>query len=422
MNFDSAPAFLPSLKPLGKITKAGAKNNLEKELLKDPRKKEFWSKLPNASPYRIMLCKLPPQVATADIQAVLDKHNVNGGKLQHKVGQRYCFLHFNDKRSCLQTVDLMGEQISGSQIIIKVSNAEQQREIRTANTGTSSRLSKFGKPIGPGGSSRFVNLRKGDGPREPIKKHRAPVTGSIRKKRTQMRTNQSIHSQNKQPKGNSNPWNQSDSKHQEPVRAQINHRGQPNRVGGHVVAPGGRFGSRATAHSSSSRDSESRGGMNFRNNAPRRNEQPPRDRGADSRNRRMDDDRGVDFRNRRMDDDRGGDFRNRRMDDDRGRARGDREISKRRDDPEGRADTDTNWRKGMGRIPRKSPRDSIPAFDGSSKPRFLSRADPTRSDNSGGERRPTGLRRGGSSSASKKDAEALTRKPANSFAMLGDDE
>lgn len=401
MNYDSRPSLLPDLKKIKAAGEKGAEDDfaqLDPSIQKNPEQRKLWNKLPQVGPYRIMLTNLPKAIDQETLESELSQYNITA-KIELKAGARYCYLKFTDRKHCLETVKLYGKRIQGCLVQLKITKSEQQAEIRRANT---SRNNARNVSTDQGTGSRFTNLQRRHGGRGETQKHRHPVTGSIRKKRT----NRSI--------GHTPVSNQSSSQ-SKPANAWGDNAAP--KILRSRQSPGGRFGRAQSGPISSPsgprRMDDDRGlGRPDHRRDERRDFNRRDDRNSFSRDdrnsfSRRDDHRGNNFRRddrddrgpipRRDGDDRNsynqnrGDrasFRNNRFndreDDERGNFRSLNKGRKLRDE-DGRADDNMNWRnRAKPAVPRKSPRDPTPATKSDKnkiEPRSrMSRGDPARFD------------------------------------------
>lgn len=346
MVYDSRPGLLPDLGP-----KLGAlKMQEEQEMLDsdNPIERKFYNNLPNSGPYRIMITNLPKTITKESLTNELTTKYKITATIQFKEGSHFCFLKFTSKHHCLETTSLFGKRIHGSAVQLKVNPAEQQAEIRRANTArnTNSKTNNLS-----GSTGRFKNLaRDGASSRGEVRKHRHPVGGSIRKKRTGRNTQSS--SQTKP----TNPWGRDD---------RDSGRTENFKILGRNSKPssGGRFGGRSSGLGQSPRsrgDDASRG-----NNPPRRNDRVQQSRPDNSR-------RFNDGPMRRNNDSQSGrrDMRDDRREVDRRDNSDDRALNFRNRrklrDEDGRADENMNWRNSGNNAPARG---------------RMTRGDPTRSPN-----------------------------------------
>jgi len=321
MDYGTRPGLLPDLGPkIGgsaddPVLSAVPETN-------DPAVRNFLNSLPNNGPYRIMITNLPQNITKESLESELSKTYKITAAIQFRPGQHYCFLKFNNRSHCLESTSLFGARIHGAAVKLKVNPGDQQAEIRRANTARNNSSGHSRATLSGSTGGRFKNLtRDGTSSRE-TKKHRAPVGGSIRKKRSNRNNQSSSHS-----KPPTNPWN-SESRTQPKSDYKILPRGkQP------TTNANSRF-----SRTSGASAAPARGNRDEMRAAPRQNRDFGRrnDRDFGRRNDR-DDRRNNDREDRRNNDrDRGGDrddafnFRNRR---------------KLREE-DGRADDAMNWRRG----------------------------------------------------------------------------
>lgn len=361
----------------------------------DPAIRTFLNSLPNNGPYRIMITNLPQNITQESLESTLTTDYRITATIRYKPGVPYCFLNFDNRNHCLESTSLFGARIHGAAVKLKVNPSDQQAEIRRANTATRNSGSSRSTLSGSTGG-RFKNLaRDSSGTSLRTTKHRHPVGGSIRKKRSNARNNQSS-SQSKQP---TNPWN-SESRNQPKSDYKIlARRKQP--------APNSnrRF-DRGASSGASSAPSRQRDDMR----APRRqdNFRDRRDRGGreDRRDNRDNRDDAFSFRNRReprREDDIPRQREPRREDD------GPRRRKLRDDD--GRADGALNWRSNTTNTP--------------TRPR-VDRRDPGREVNTDSNFSRRALnstpRRTPAQKDKEKDAPASKNRFANKFDLLAEDE
>jgi len=432
MNYDSRPSLLPDLKKLkaaGEQKSEDKFSELDSSVKKNPRFKELWKRLPDVGPYRIMLTNLPRDIDATTLKSELSQHK-STAKIDHKPPNTYCYLLFNNKEHCLECVNLYGLRIQNCAVQLKITKTEQQAEIRRSNTARNSARASTGT------ATRFKHL-SGRTARGETTKHRHPVTGSIRKKRSSNRSNQSS-SQSKPP---TNPWGDSNPKllsrsnrqpanrntgRSAPVQSPAPRRhdddrglGRSERSPNYRRNDGGRDFSRRD-----DRDPFTRGGDR---DFSRRDEQDNSFSRGDRDNFRRNNDRDNFRRNDRNErsDDRGN-FRNRenrfggdRSDDDRGNFRSLNKGRKLRED-DGRADEALNWRNRTQKPARKSPRDPIPARSEKAIDRSrVTRGDPTRLDPDTRTQNSTQQQR--RTTQTKKEQEekmAAKKKNKNAFAAL----
>merc|ERR1739838_820370 len=221
--------------------------------------------------------------------------------------------------------------IHGAAVKLKVRPSDQQAEIRRANTArnNSTRGTLSGKFGSTGG--RFKNLtRDGTSSRE-TKKHRAPVGGSIRKKRSNRNNQSSSHS-----KPPTNPWNSESRTQPKKEKPESDYKILPR-----GKQPTTNANSRFSRTSGASA-APARGNRDEMRAAPRQNRDFGRRNDRDFGRRNDRDDR----RNNDRDDRRNNDRNNDR---DRGGDRDDafdfRNRRKLREE-DGRSDDALNWRRG----------------------------------------------------------------------------
>jgi len=315
MDYGTLPGLLPDLGP-----KVGSSVDDDPALDLDidtsnPAVRNFLNNLPSTGPYRIMVTNLPTNITKESLESELSTTYKITATIDYKSSDHYCFLKFTNRSHCLESTSLFGARIHGAAVKLKVRPSDQQAEIRRANTARNN--STRGTLSGSTGG-RFKNLtRDGTSSRE-TKKHRAPVGGSIRKKRSNRNNQSSSHS-----KPPTNPWN-SESRTQPKSDYKILPRGkQP------TTNANSRF-----SRTSGASAAPARGNRDEMRAAPRQNRDFGRRNDRDFGRRNDRDDRRNNDRNN--DRDRGGDrddafdFRNRR---------------KLREE-DGRADDALNWRRG----------------------------------------------------------------------------
>jgi len=325
MDYGALPTMLPDLGPkVGSTTVEDdpALDNLDIDT-SNPAVRNFLNNLPSTGPYRIMVTNLPTNITKESLESELSTTYKITATIDYKSSDHYCFLKFTNRSHCLESTSLFGARIHGAAVKLKVRPSDQQAEIRRANTARNNSTRRGTLSGSTGG--RFKNLtRDGTSSRE-TKKHRAPVGGSIRKKRSNRNNQSSSHS-----KPPTNPWNNSESRTQPKSDYKILARGkQPTTTNAN---------SRFSRSSGAPAAAPARGNRDEMRAAPRQNRDFGRrnDRDFGRRNDR-DDRRNNDREDRRNNDrDRGGDrddafnFRNRR---------------KLREE-DGRADDAMNWRRG----------------------------------------------------------------------------
>jgi len=324
MDYGALPTMLPDLGPkVGSTTVEDdpALDNLDIDT-SNPAVRNFLNNLPSTGPYRIMVTNLPTNITKESLESELSTTYKITATIDYKSSDHYCFLKFTNRSHCLESTSLFGARIHGAAVKLKVRPSDQQAEIRRANTARNNSTRRGTLSGSTGG--RFKNLtRDGTSSRE-TKKHRAPVGGSIRKKRSNRNNQSSSHS-----KPPTNPWNNSES------------RTQPKKEkpeSDYKILPRGKQPT-TNANSRFSRTSgasaaPARGNRDEMRAAPRQNRDFGRRNERDFGRRNDRDDRRNNDRNN--DRDRGGDrddafnFRNRR---------------KLREE-DGRADDALNWRRG----------------------------------------------------------------------------
>jgi len=326
MDYGALPTMLPDLGPkVGSTTveEDPALDNLDIDT-SNPAVRNFLNNLPSTGPYRIMVTNLPTNITKESLESELSTTYKITATIDYKSSDHYCFLKFTNRSHCLESTSLFGARIHGAAVKLKVRPSDQQAEIRRANTARNNSTRRGTLSGSTGG--RFKNLtRDGTSSRE-TKKHRAPVGGSIRKKRSNRNNQSSSHS-----KPPTNPWNNSES------------RTQPKKEkpeSDYKILPRGKQPT-TNANSRFSRTSgasaaPARGNRDEMRAAPRQNRDFGRRNERDFGRRNDRDDRRNNDRDRNNDRERGGDrddafnFRNRR---------------KLREE-DGRADDALNWRKG----------------------------------------------------------------------------
>jgi len=318
MDYGALPTMLPDLGPkVGSTTVEDdpALDNLDIDT-SNPAVRNFLNNLPSTGPYRIMVTNLPTNITKESLESELSTTYKITATIDYKSSDHYCFLKFTNRSHCLESTSLFGARIHGAAVKLKVRPSDQQAEIRRANTARNNSTRRGTLSGSTGG--RFKNLtRDGTSSRE-TKKHRAPVGGSIRKKRSNRNNQSSSHS-----KPPTNPWN-SESRTQPKSDYKILPRGkQP------TTNANSRF-----SRTSGASAAPARGNRDEMRAAPRQNRDFGRRNDRDFGRRNDRDDRRNNDRNN--DRDRGGDrddafdFRNRR---------------KLREE-DGRADDALNWRRG----------------------------------------------------------------------------
>lgn len=423
MNYDSRPSLLPDLKKLkaaGESAKEEQFSELDSKAKNDPRSRQLWQRLPDVGPWRIMLTNLPKGIGQENLESELSQHKITAN-IEKKVDNRYCYLVFKDKKHCLECVNLYGKQIQGCMVQLKITKTEQQAEIRKSNTSrNSSRNSSVGTT-----SARFKNLSSRTGRGGEATKHRHPVGGSIRKKRSN-RSNQS----SSQSKPQVNPWtNDSSNQRQPPKLLSRSNRQSQNRFAPSGPRVNNTSVSRRNDDGGLGRSPYRREDNNNRRDFNRRDESfnSRRNDERDSFSRRDNSDR-ANFRDRGDRGDRGNrTFGGDRSDDDRGNFRNMNKGRKLREE-DGRADADMSWRRGGAKpVTRKSPRDIIPATKSDKKPTDtrtrVSRGDPTRLDTDYSRtQNSTQQRRTNQMKKEQEEKLAAKKKSKNKFAALLDDE
>jgi len=311
MDYGTLPGLLPDLGP-----KVGSSVDDDPALDLDidtsnPAVRNFLNNLPSTGPYRIMVTNLPTNITKESLESELSTTYKITATIDYKSSDHYCFLKFTNRSHCLESTSLFGARIHGAAVKLKVRPSDQQAEIRRANTARNN--STRGTLSGSTGG-RFKNLtRDGTSSRE-TKKHRAPVGGSIRKKRSNRNNQSSSHS-----KPPTNPWN-SESRTQPKSDYKILPRGkQP------TTNANSRF-----SRTSGASAAPARGNRDEMRAAPRQNRDFGRRNDRDFGRRNDRDDRRNNDRDRGGDRDDAFDFRNRR---------------KLREE-DGRADDALNWRRG----------------------------------------------------------------------------
>lgn len=316
MDYGTLPGLLPDLGPKVGVEEDPALDALDLDIdTSNPAVRNFLNNLPSTGPYRIMVTNLPTNITKESLESELSTTYKITATIDYKSSDHYCFLKFTNRSHCLESTSLFGARIHGAAVKLKVRPSDQQAEIRRANTARNN--STRGTLSGSTGG-RFKNLtRDGTSSRE-TKKHRAPVGGSIRKKRSNRNNQSSSHS-----KPPTNPWN-SESRTQPKSDYKILPRGkQP------TTNANSRF-----SRTSGASAAPARGNRDEMRAAPRQNRDFGRRNDRDFGRRNDRDDRRNNDRNN--DRDRGGDrddafdFRNRR---------------KLREE-DGRSDDALNWRRG----------------------------------------------------------------------------
>jgi len=386
MDYSHRPTLLPTLGPkIGSgLPDTPEIDNPDIDTT-DPAVRSFLNSLPNNGPYRIMITNLPQNITKESLESTLTTEYRITATIRYKPGVPYCFLNFDNRNHCLESTSLFGARIHGAAVKLKVNPSDQQAEIRRANTASRNSGSTRTTLSGSTGG-RFKNLaRDSSGTSLRATKHRHPVGGSIRKKRSNARNNQS----SSQSKPHTNPWNNESRNQPKSDYKILARRKQP------AQPTSNRRFERGTSSGASSAPSRQRDD-NMR--APRRQEnfRDRRDRGGrdDRRDNRDNRDDAFSFRNRR----------DQRRDDDVPRRR------KLRDD-DGRSDGALNWRSNTSNTPTKPRVDRRdPGREVSTESNFSRRA-----LNSAPRRTPA-------QKDKEKEAQANKNRFANKFDLLAEDE
>jgi len=351
MDYGTLPGLLPDLGPkVASVEDDPALDALDLDIdTSNPAVRNFLNNLPSTGPYRIMVTNLPTNITKESLESELSTTYKITATIDYKSSDHYCFLKFTNRSHCLESTSLFGARIHGAAVKLKVRPSDQQAEIRRANTARNN--STRGTLSGSTGG-RFKNLtRDGTSSRGETKKHRAPVGGSIRKKRSNRNNQSSSHS-----KPPTNPWNSESRTQPKKEKPESDYKILPrgkqpttnansrfSRTSGASAAPARGNRDEVRAAPRQNRDFGRRNERDF----GRRNDRDDRrnnDRNSD-RDRNNDRERGGDRNNDR---ERGGD-RNRNNDRERGGDRDDafnfRDRRKLREE-DGRADDALNWRKG----------------------------------------------------------------------------
>jgi len=324
MDYGTLPGLLPDLGPkVASVDDDPALDALGLDIdTSNPAVRNFLNNLPSTGPYRIMVTNLPTNITKESLESELSTTYKITATIDYKSSDHYCFLKFTNRSHCLESTSLFGARIHGAAVKLKVRPSDQQAEIRRANTARNN--STRGTLSGSTGG-RFKNLtRDGTSSRE-TKKHRAPVGGSIRKKRSNRNNQSSSHS-----KPPTNPWNSESRTQPKKEKPESDYKILPR-----GKQPTTNANSRFSRTSGASA-APARGNRDEMRAAPRQNRDFGRRNERDFGRRNDRDDRRNNDRDRNNDRERGGDrddafnFRNRR---------------KLREE-DGRADDALNWRKG----------------------------------------------------------------------------
>jgi len=321
MDYGTLPGLLPDLGPKVGVEEDPALDALDLDIdTSNPAVRNFLNNLPSTGPYRIMVTNLPTNITKESLESELSTTYKITATIDYKSSDHYCFLKFTNRSHCLESTSLFGARIHGAAVKLKVRPSDQQAEIRRANTARNN--STRGTLSGSTGG-RFKNLtRDGTSSRE-TKKHRAPVGGSIRKKRSNRNNQSSSHS-----KPPTNPWNSESRTQPKKEKPESDYKILPR-----GKQPTTNANSRFSRTSGASA-APARGNRDEMRAAPRQNRDFGRRNDRDFGRRNDRDDRRNNDRNN--DRDRGGDrddafdFRNRR---------------KLREE-DGRSDDALNWRRG----------------------------------------------------------------------------
>jgi hypothetical protein len=332
MDYGTLPGLLPDLGPKVGVEEDPALDALDALDLdidtSNPAVRNFLNNLPSTGPYRIMVTNLPTNITKESLESELSTTYKITATIDYKSSDHYCFLKFTNRSHCLESTSLFGARIHGAAVKLKVRPSDQQAEIRRANTARNN--STRGTLSGSTGG-RFKNLtRDGTSSRE-TKKHRAPVGGSIRKKRSNRNNQSSSHS-----KPPTNPWNSESRTQPKKEKPESDYKILPR-----GKQPTTNANSRFSRTSGASA-APARGNRDEMRAAPRQNRDFGRRNDRDFGRRNDRDDR----RNNDRDDRRNNDRNNDR---DRGGDRDDafdfRNRRKLREE-DGRSDDALNWRRG----------------------------------------------------------------------------
>jgi len=333
MDYGTLPGLLPDLGPKVGVEEDPALDALDLDIdTSNPAVRNFLNNLPSTGPYRIMVTNLPTNITKESLESELSTTYKITATIDYKSSDHYCFLKFTNRSHCLESTSLFGARIHGAAVKLKVRPSDQQAEIRRANTARNN--STRGTLSGSTGG-RFKNLtRDGTSSRE-TKKHRAPVGGSIRKKRSNRNNQSSSHS-----KPPTNPWNSESRTQPKKEKPESDYKILPR-----GKQPTTNANSRFSRTSGASA-APARGNRDEMRAAPRQNRDFGRRNDRDFGRRNDRDDR----RNNDRDDRRNNDRDDRRNNDrDRGGDRDDafnfRNRRKLREE-DGRADDALNWRRG----------------------------------------------------------------------------
>jgi len=341
MDYGTLPGLLPDLGPKVGVEEDPALDALDLDIdTSNPAVRNFLNNLPSTGPYRIMVTNLPTNITKESLESELSTTYKITATIDYKSSDHYCFLKFTNRSHCLESTSLFGARIHGAAVKLKVRPSDQQAEIRRANTARNN--STRGTLSGSTGG-RFKNLtRDGTSSRE-TKKHRAPVGGSIRKKRSNRNNQSSSHS-----KPPTNPWNSESRTQPKKEKPESDYKILPR-----GKQPTTNANSRFSRTSGASA-APARGNRDEMRAAPRQNRDFGRRNDRDFGRRNDRDDR----RNNDRDDRRNNDRDDRRNNDRDDRRNNDRDRGGDRDDAfnfrnrrklreeDGRADDALNWRRG----------------------------------------------------------------------------
>jgi len=340
MDYGTLPGLLPDLGPKVGVEEDPALDALDALDLdidtSNPAVRNFLNNLPSTGPYRIMVTNLPTNITKESLESELSTTYKITATIDYKSSDHYCFLKFTNRSHCLESTSLFGARIHGAAVKLKVRPSDQQAEIRRANTARNN--STRGTLSGSTGG-RFKNLtRDGTSSRE-TKKHRAPVGGSIRKKRSNRNNQSSSHS-----KPPTNPWNSESRTQPKKEKPESDYKILPR-----GKQPTTNANSRFSRTSGASA-APARGNRDEMRAAPRQNRDFGRRNDRDFGRRNDRDDRRNNDRDDRRNNDRD-DRRNNDRNNDRDRG-GDRDDAfdfrnrRKLREEDGRSDDALNWRRG----------------------------------------------------------------------------